>query len=70
MRGFWLAKWYETASGDEKQAAFGALMPLIAGSQVKTRIDSRFSLEKIRDAVIRAAESGRDGKVILTPNAA
>ncbi len=70
VRGFWLAKWYETASQEEKQAAFGALMPLIASGQLKTRIDSRYSLDNIKDAVIRAAESGRDGKVILTPNAA
>jgi NADPH:quinone reductase-like Zn-dependent oxidoreductase len=69
VRGFWLAKWYETASQEDRQAAFGILMPLFAGGQVKTRIDSRFPLEEIAEAVTRASESGRDGKVILTPNA-
>lgn len=67
VRGFWLAKWYETASPEDRQAAFGTLMPLIAGGQVKTRIDSRFPLEEIRQAVTRASQDGRDGKVLLTP---
>lgn len=67
-RGFWLAKWYETASAEEKQAALGALIPLVASGQVRTKIDSRFPLEEIADAVTRAAASGRDGKVLLTPN--
>ncbi|MCR9140007.1 MAG: zinc-dependent alcohol dehydrogenase family protein [Alphaproteobacteria bacterium] len=70
VRGFWLAKWYETAGPDERQSAFGGLIPLIAGGRIKTRIDSRYPLEEIREAVTRASENGRDGKVILTPNAA
>lgn len=67
-RGFWLSKWYETASAEQKQTALGGLIPLIASGQVKTKIDSRFPLEEIADAVTRAASSGRDGKVLLTPN--
>ena len=70
LRGFWLSKWYETASPADKQAAFGALIPLIASGQVKTKVDSRFALEDIAAAVTRAAEGGRDGKVLLVPNAA
>lgn len=66
-RGFWLAKWYETATPEQKQAALGALLPLIAGGQIKTKVDSRFPLEEVSDAVIRAAASGRDGKVLLVP---
>lgn len=68
-RGFWLAKWYETASAEEKQNALGILAPMIASGQIKTKVDSRFPLEEIADAVTRAAASGRDGKVLLTPNA-
>ena len=70
VRGFWLAKWYQSVSEEERNAAFGSLIELIASGQVKTRIDSRFPLEEIREAVTRASEGGRDGKVILTPQAA
>lgn len=67
LRGFWLAKWYETASAEDKQAALGTMVPLIASGQIKTKVDSRFSLEDIASAVTRAAASGREGKVLLMP---
>ncbi|MEM7639725.1 MAG: zinc-dependent alcohol dehydrogenase family protein [Pseudomonadota bacterium] len=66
-RGFWLARWYETATAEKKQAALGALVPLIASGQIKTKVDSRYPLEEIADAVTRAAAGGRDGKVLLVP---
>ncbi len=66
-RGFWLQQWYATASPEKKQAALGALVPLIASGEVKTKVDSRFPLEEISEAVTRAAASGRDGKVLLMP---
>ena len=68
VRGFWLLKWYGGSSQEEQQEAFGKLIPLISSSQIKTKVDSRYPLEKISEAVTRAAESGRNGKVILTPN--
>lgn len=67
VQGFWLAKWFETASPEDKQAAFGAIIPLIAGGKVKSAVDSRFKLEDIAAAVTRAGETGRNGKVLLTP---
>lgn len=69
VRGFWLQKWYQEAKPEDIQAVFGALVPLIASGRIRTKIDSRFPLEEIKDAVTRAAESGRDGKVLLTPQA-
>ena len=70
VRGFWLSKWFETASQADKGAAFGQVIQLVASGAMKAKIDSRFSLDEIGAAVARAAESGRDGKVILCPNPA
>lgn len=67
VKGFWLAKWFETASPEDKQTAFGTIIPLIAGGSIKSTIDARFKLEDIAKAVTRAGESGRGGKVLLTP---
>lgn len=67
VQGFWLAKWFEVAAPEAKQAAFGAIIPMIAGGTIKSAVDSRFKLEDIRDAVARAAAPNRDGKVLLTP---
>ena len=68
IRGFWLSKWFETASMQEKQAAFGQVIPLVAGGVLKANVDSRFTVSEIKDAVSRAAQSGRNGKVLIVPN--
>jgi trans-2-enoyl-CoA reductase len=68
IRGFWLSKWYETAGAAEKQAAFGQIIPLIASGELKADIDSRFGIDEIKQAVSRAAQGGRDGKVLIIPN--
>jgi len=65
--GFWLSKWFEVASTEDKQAAFAKIIPLVASGAIKAKIDSTFALEDIKAAVTRAAEPGRDGKVLLKP---
>ncbi len=67
-RGFWLQNWYQNASPEEKKATLDTLASLIISGEIKTKIDSRYPLEEVKEAVIRAAAGGRDGKVLLTPN--
>jgi mitochondrial enoyl-[acyl-carrier protein] reductase / trans-2-enoyl-CoA reductase len=68
LRGFWLYKWYQTATMQEKQAAFGQIIPLIASGKLKADVDSRFTVDQINQAVTRAAERGRNGKVLIVPS--
>ena len=56
LRGFWLAKWFLTATTLEKQAAFGEVIPLIADGTLKADIDSRFTIDEIKQAVLRSSE--------------
>lgn len=67
VRGFWLAKWFETASAADRQAAFGEVIGLIATGALKAKISATFTLDQIKEAVTAAAENGRDGKILLTP---
>ena len=67
VKGFWLAKWFETASAEDKQAAFGTILPMIATGAIKSTVDSCFKLEDIAKAVERAGQPNREGKVLLTP---
>ena len=69
LRGFWLYKWYQTADMKTKQATFGQIIPLIAQGVLKANVDSRFSIDQIEEAVSRAAAPGRNGKVLIVPNA-
>ena len=66
-RSFWLAKWYERATLAEKQAAFGKIIPLIASGVLTADVDSRFAVGDITAAVTRAAQDGRNGKVLVVP---
>ena len=68
IRGFWLSKWFENAGMEEKQAAFGQIIPLIASGALKADIDSRFTVSEIKQAVMRAAQRGRNGKVLIVPD--
>ena len=52
-----------------KQAAFGQVIPLIVNGTLKANVDSRYSVGEIKQAVIRAAERGRNGKVLIVPSA-
>ena len=67
-RGFWLTKWFQTASMADKQAAFGQIIPLIASGALKANVDSTFTVEEIKQAAKRAGERGRNGKVLIVPN--
>jgi trans-2-enoyl-CoA reductase len=69
IRGFWLSKWFESAQTKEKQAAFGQIIPLVASGALKANVDSRFTVSEIKQAVTRAAQRGRNGKVLIVPNA-
>ena len=68
LRGFWLYKWFQTATMQEKQAAFGEVIPLIANGTLEADIDSRFTIDEIKQAVSRSKEGGRNGKVLIVPS--
>jgi len=69
VRGFWLAQWFNVATPEEKQAAFGEIIQLVASGAIRANIDATFTLDQITEAVSYAAKEGRNGKVLLTPNA-
>ena len=51
----------------DKQEAFGQVIPLIVNGTLKANIDSRFTVDQIEQAVTRAWEGGRNGKVLIVP---
>ena len=67
IRGFWLSKWLETASMEDKKNTFGQIVPLIVKGTLRANVDSRFTIAEIKKAVSRAAEDGRNGKVLIVP---
>ena len=65
VRGFWLKRWLDTTSTDEITAAYARLAGLVADGTLYAPVAATYSLDQYHDALVHAAESGRDGKVLF-----
>jgi len=69
LRGFWLAKWYAEASAKQRTAVFAELGQMIAEGSLYARVQASYPIDQIKKAVAVAATGGRDGKILIEPNA-
>lgn len=67
IHGFWLSKWFQNASSEVRNNALGEIVYRVARGDISMTVDAKFSLSEIKEAVTRAGESGRSGKVLLIP---
>jgi NADPH:quinone reductase-like Zn-dependent oxidoreductase len=65
LRGFWLAKWFRTASAEERQQLYGKLTMLIAKGELSAPIHATYPVREIKQAVAAAAAGNRNGKIVL-----
>ena len=67
LTGFWLARWFRTASPEAQASLFGEITRLIASGRLSARVDATYDVSEIRAAVERAATGERDGKIVVVP---
>jgi trans-2-enoyl-CoA reductase len=67
LRGFWLAKWFRTASRDAQRALYGELTRLVATGRLRAAVHATYPVERIVDAVAAASAGERDGKILVVP---
>jgi NADPH:quinone reductase-like Zn-dependent oxidoreductase len=65
VRGFWLVTWLRETPADEVRATYERVAELVADGTLGVPIDATFSLDEHQAAIARAAEGGRDGKVLF-----
>ena len=65
LRGFWWDKYQRTHSKQEVNAIFDKIFAMIKNGTLQAPIDSMFKLENVNDALKRASENSRMGKVML-----
>ncbi len=65
LQGLWITKWLEKASSAELRAVLDPLATLIEKGELQTAIDQIFPLADFHQAIVRAQQGGRQGKVIL-----
>jgi NADPH:quinone reductase-like Zn-dependent oxidoreductase len=63
--GWWLARWLRAASREQTASLFGAIIPLIADGTLRAPVAAEYDLGDVRRAVVAAAGSERNGKVLL-----
>ncbi|MEO7725049.1 MAG: 2-enoyl thioester reductase domain-containing protein [Chthoniobacterales bacterium] len=63
--GFWVNKWYEQASAEERRATFAPLIDLARRGLLETKVERAYSLGEFREAVVRASEGKREGKILF-----
>ncbi len=61
----WVTRWMEQAASAEIASMLRALSDLMKGGVLKLPVDTVYPLASWRDAVTRAMEGGRSGKVLL-----
>ncbi len=65
VRGFWLAKWFRTATTERQREVFANITGLIAAGKLSAPIHASYEVKDIKQAVAVAAGGQRNGKVII-----
>jgi trans-2-enoyl-CoA reductase len=65
FRGFWVSNWYSNASAEEKNGMFKHLFDFAARGILKTKVEKKYAIGEVREAIARALQGGRDGKIIF-----
>ncbi len=66
LRGFWLSKLLNRLNQDERTELYSDLSSRVKDGSLKLSIDSSYPITNIGDALRRAEQSGRSGKVIVS----
>jgi NADPH:quinone reductase-like Zn-dependent oxidoreductase len=64
FRGFWLTRWLQTTSENERNEVYASVFRLAGQGAFAPRVAGEFTLEQVKEAVAASA-AGVDGKVIL-----
>ncbi len=65
LLGLWVTEWLKESSREEVEAAYARLADWMAEGKLVQAVDREYSLDQIREAVTRAQEEARDGKILL-----
>ncbi|MHB8462914.1 MAG: zinc-binding dehydrogenase [Vulcanimicrobiaceae bacterium] len=67
VRGFWMSKWMQEATPQQRGAAFAELFALVQAGALDLRVSAHYPLSDAKTALIAAETPGRQGKVTFRP---
>lgn len=65
LRGFWVTRWMREVPRERVVDLYSKIGPLVKDGTLRVAVDSTFPIEKAADAIRRASEGGRSGKVLF-----
>ena len=69
VRGLWVTRWTEATPADEVGAVYQNLAARVAAGRLVQPVSATFALDAFQDALAALDAPGREGKVLLIPNA-
>jgi trans-2-enoyl-CoA reductase len=66
LRGFWLTLWKASVKPEGMDKLYHQLSQWVAGGQLRQEIAATYPVENYREALMHAAQSSRNGKILLT----
>ena len=66
LHGFWLTRWLRETPADEIARAYHRLALWMAEGKLKMAIEATYPLERAKEAIARAREEKRGGKILFT----
>ena len=63
--GFWVNKWYEAATPQQRAETFAPLFDIAKRGLLRTKVEKTYPLAEAQPAIAHASENKRNGKVLL-----
>ena len=63
--GFWVNKWYDQATPQQREETFAAIFEMAKRGLLHTKVERAYPLKEAQSAVAHAAQNKRSGKIIF-----
>lgn len=63
--GFWVNKWYDSATAEQRAETFTPLFAMARRGLLRTKVEKTYSLTEAQAAVAHAAQGKRGGKIVF-----
>ena len=63
--GFWVNKWYDGATPEQRRETFAPLFDMAKGGLLRTKVEKTYSLSDANEAIRHAMRNERSGKIVF-----
>jgi trans-2-enoyl-CoA reductase len=64
--GFWVNKWYDGATPQQREETFAPLFEMAKRGLLQTKVEQTYPLSQAKSAVVHASQNKRGGKIVFT----